>query len=173
MPTREHKLTPHGEKCIMLGIARNYPSDTVKVCNVRPAGSCAIRTCRRTQKTHNSEGMATSAWGLGGGRLLPSRRHITSVEWSYNQSCHHWDRSRRGSLHSRQKTSRRRENRRDMPLHCVNVEATFTGNQQPVFSARARNGGSANSGGRGGTALHGTLENEEEMGWHAGDLMAM
>lgn len=33
-PTREHKLAPRGEMCIMEGITRNYPSGTVQVRNV-------------------------------------------------------------------------------------------------------------------------------------------
>lgn len=32
---REHKLASRGGKCVMFGISRNFPSDTVKVLNVK------------------------------------------------------------------------------------------------------------------------------------------
>ena len=38
----KHKLAPHGEKCLMMGIAQNHPSSTFRALNVN-TGEIAIR----------------------------------------------------------------------------------------------------------------------------------
>lgn len=51
-PARTHELAPLGEKCAMVGIARNHPSGTGK-------------TCHGTPRARKPEGAKTSIWSRG------------------------------------------------------------------------------------------------------------
>ena len=65
MPTREHKLAPRGQKCIMMGIAHNHPSGTVKVRNVRTGQLVHRQDVSWHPKSPENEGGVASVWSRG------------------------------------------------------------------------------------------------------------
>lgn len=85
---RDHELAPRGVKYIMLGIARNYSSSTVKGRDVKISHT----VYRQDMSWHpvNSEIQGCSDLSVTSGRkgataIEKTKRHLTWVSWSCNQ----------------------------------------------------------------------------------------
>lgn len=61
MSTREHKLVLGGENCIMLGIAHNFPSGTVRVRNEKTGKIAHCQNVLWHPETREPQGSSGSA----------------------------------------------------------------------------------------------------------------
>ena len=81
---RKHDLAPRGEKCLMMGIAQNYPSSTFRVLNVNK-GEIAIRQNvswhpEKPEVREDGDQAAASGEGSNTGKQMPQPSPEVNME---------------------------------------------------------------------------------------------